>query len=40
MSPFTLAASAEMLYVDLPFTERVTRIAERDLQVEIWNWAT
>jgi len=38
--PFTLAASAEMLYVDLPFTERVNRIAERGLQVEIWNWAT
>jgi hydroxypyruvate isomerase len=40
MSPFTLAASAEMLFVELPFTERVTRIAERGLQVEIWNWAT
>ena len=40
MSAFTLAASAEMLYLDLAFTERVRRIAERGLQVEIWNWAT
>ena len=40
MSSFTLAASAEMLFVDRPFTERVTRIHERGLQVEIWNWAT
>jgi hydroxypyruvate isomerase len=40
MTGFTLAASAEMLYVDLPFTERVTRIADRGLQVEIWDWST
>jgi hydroxypyruvate isomerase len=40
MSSFALAASAEMLYVELPFIERVKRIAERGLQVEIWNWAT
>ncbi|KQU53370.1 hydroxypyruvate isomerase [Rhodococcus sp. Leaf278] len=40
MSTFTLAASAEMLYLDLPFVERVRRIHARDLQVEIWNWAT
>lgn len=38
-SPFTLAASAEMLYLDRPFTERVTRIAERGFQVEIWDWS-
>ncbi|MGB3773564.1 MAG: TIM barrel protein [Rhodococcus sp. (in: high G+C Gram-positive bacteria)] len=37
---FTLAASAEMLYVDLPFVDRVKAIAARGLQVEIWNWAT
>ncbi|SNS50175.1 TIM barrel protein [Rhodococcoides kyotonense] len=35
-----LAASAEMLYLDLPFLDRVERIADRGLQVEIWNWAT
>lgn len=40
MSRITLAASAEMLYLDLPFTDRVTRIAERGLQVEIWDWTT
>ncbi|MFE2943135.1 TIM barrel protein [Streptomyces sp. NPDC059255] len=38
-SPFTLAASAEMLYLDRPFTERVGRIAERGFQVEIWDWS-
>jgi hydroxypyruvate isomerase len=40
MSPFTLAASAEMLYRDLPFVDRVERITERGLQVEIWDWTT
>ncbi|MFE5704799.1 TIM barrel protein [Rhodococcus koreensis] len=37
---YTLAASAEMLYLDLPFADRVQRIAERGLQVEIWDWST
>ncbi len=37
---FTLAASAEMLYLDLPFADRVKRITERGLQVEIWDWST
>ncbi|MDR1238277.1 MAG: TIM barrel protein [Propionibacteriaceae bacterium] len=36
---FTLAASAEMLYLDLPFVERVARIRDRGLQVEIWDWS-
>jgi hydroxypyruvate isomerase len=40
ISAFTLAASAEMLYLDLPFTDRVTRIAARGMQVEIWDWST
>ncbi|OZC87123.1 hydroxypyruvate isomerase [Rhodococcus sp. 06-412-2C] len=35
-----LAASAEMLYLELPFVERVERIAARGLNVEIWNWST
>ncbi|MFC6062898.1 TIM barrel protein [Streptomyces ochraceiscleroticus] len=39
-APFTLAASAEMLYLDRPFTERVSRIAERGFQVEIWDCST
>jgi hydroxypyruvate isomerase len=33
-----LAASAEMLFLDLPFDERVRRIAELGFEVEIWNW--
>jgi hydroxypyruvate isomerase len=36
---FTLAASAEMLYVELPFLDRLKRITERGLQVEIWDWS-
>lgn len=35
----TLAASAETLYTDLPFLDRVRRIADRGLQVEIWDWS-
>lgn len=37
---YSLAASAEMLYLDLPFIERVARIHDRGLQVEIWDWST
>jgi hydroxypyruvate isomerase len=37
-SPFTLAACAEMIYLDLPFVARVERIAARGLQVEMWDW--
>ena len=40
MSPFRLAASAEMVFLDLPFTERVRRIAELGFEVEIWDWTT
>ena len=35
---YVLAASAEMLFTDLPFIERVRAIHERGLGVEIWNW--
>ncbi|CAM3640980.1 TIM barrel protein [Tsukamurella ocularis] len=35
-----LAACAEMLYTDLPIIERVERIAERGLLVEIWDWSS
>jgi hydroxypyruvate isomerase len=34
----TLAASAEMLFTELAFTDRVRRIDEAGFQVEIWNW--
>lgn len=34
----TLAASAEMLFTDLPFLERVRKIASLGFQVEIWDW--
>ena len=37
---YSLAASAEMLYLDLPFIERVARIHDRGLLVEIWDWST
>ncbi|WP_316669447.1 TIM barrel protein [uncultured Propionibacterium sp.] len=38
MSTLTLAACAEMIHTDLPFVERVEKIAARGLQVEIWDW--
>lgn len=38
--PYRLAASAEMLFLDLPLVERVKRITERGLLVEIWDWST
>lgn len=38
MSAFRLAVSAEMVFVDLPFTERVRRIADAGFEVEIWDW--
>lgn len=34
----TLAACAEMLFLELPFIERVSRLAEAGFQVEIWDW--
>ncbi len=37
---FRLAVSAEMVFVDLPFTERVRRIADAGFEVEIWDWTT
>lgn len=36
---YRLAASSEMIYLDLPFLERVKRIHERGLLVEIWDWS-
>lgn len=40
MSGHRLAASAEMLFLDLPFAERVRRIAGLGFEVEIWDWTT
>ena len=39
MSNYRLAASAEMIYLDSPFKERVEKIHARGFEVEIWNWA-
>ena len=38
MSPFKLAVSAEMVFLDLPLIERVKRIHALGFSAEIWNW--
>ena len=38
MSAYRLAASAEMLFLDLPFEERVRRLHGLGFEVEIWDW--
>jgi hydroxypyruvate isomerase len=40
MSPFRLAATAEMVFLDLPVPERVRRIADLGFEVELWDWTT
>ncbi|WP_127841685.1 TIM barrel protein [Actinomyces wuliandei] len=40
MNAFTLAACAEMIYLDRPFLERVEAIAAHGTDVEIWDWTT
>jgi hydroxypyruvate isomerase len=35
---YRLAVSAEMLFVELPFLDRVQRIADAGFLVEIWDW--
>ncbi len=37
-APFTLAASAEMLFRELPMAQRIRRIHEAGFAVEIWDW--
>ncbi len=37
-SPFTLAASSEMLFTDLSKPERIRRIHDTGFAVEIWDW--
>ncbi|GLZ01240.1 TIM barrel protein [Actinoplanes sp. NBRC 103695] len=39
MTGFRLAVCAEMMFLDLPFPERVARIAELGFEAEMWNWA-
>jgi hydroxypyruvate isomerase len=39
-SAFRLAVCAEMVFLDLPFEERVRRISELGFEVEIWDWTT
>ena len=38
MAEFSLAACAEMIFTELPITERVRRIDDLGFQVEIWDW--
>ena len=33
-----LAVCAEMVFLDLPITERIRQIAEAGFDVEIWDW--
>ena len=40
MSVFRLAVSAEMVFLDLPFEQRVRRVADLGFEVEIWDWTT
>ncbi len=43
MSPtpmFPLAVTTEMLFLDLPYLDRVRRIHELGFQVEMWDWTT
>lgn len=39
LCPFTLAVSAEMVFLDLPFVERVSMIHELGFSAEIWDWS-
>ena len=36
--PFVLAVCSEMVFRDLPIADRVRRLTELDVQVEIWDW--
>ncbi|NNC22627.1 TIM barrel protein [Salinisphaera sp. USBA-960] len=37
--PFTLAACAELIHVDLPLIERVRRLHDAGFAAELWDWA-
>jgi hydroxypyruvate isomerase len=36
---YRLAACAEMIFLDLPFPDRVRRLADLGFEVEMWGWA-
>ena len=36
--PFVLAVCSEMVFRDLPIADRVKRLTDLDVQVEIWDW--
>jgi hydroxypyruvate isomerase len=36
--PFVLAVCSEMVFRDLPVVDRVRRLTELDVQVELWDW--
>lgn len=38
MSDYSLSVSAEMVFLDLPFIERVQRLHQLGFGVEIWHW--
>jgi hydroxypyruvate isomerase len=40
MTGVRLAACAEMVYLDLPLLDRIERITDRGLLVEIWDWSS
>jgi len=40
MTGVELAACAEMVYLDLPLLDRIKRITDRGLLVEIWDWSS
>ena len=37
---FPLAVTTEMFWLDMPYLERVRRIADLGFQVEMWDWTT
>jgi hypothetical protein len=37
-SSYRIAVSAEMVFLDLPFEDRVRRIADAGFEIEIWDW--
>ncbi len=39
-SMFPLAVTTEMFWLDVPYLERVRRIADLGFQVEMWDWTT
>jgi hydroxypyruvate isomerase len=38
VSGYRLAVCAEMVFLDLPFVERVRRISDLGFEVEMWDW--